>query len=133
MRGAMIPFSLLKASQAFKAAQPGEVLEIYGDPDTTLDLFKVLPKSAYALLFMEETQDGVTCRPTLSKKKSPEELHEAAGGIMKMKRRLPGQLRKAEKPPHRFIPWLGGIAGSGEDAPVTATPPRSASTDRGSR
>ena len=58
LRGAIIPFSLLKVSQVFKIIQPGEMLEILcSDPDTRIDLLKILPESAYELTLMEELEE----------------------------------------------------------------------------
>ena len=54
LRGAIIPFTLLKVSQAFRMIPAGDVLEVYwSDPDTPGDMFKILPPKAYDLISME--------------------------------------------------------------------------------
>ncbi len=61
LRGTMIPFSLLKASQIFKMINPGEVLEVLcSDPEVHEDLFKVLPAASYDLISMEALGDDQT-------------------------------------------------------------------------
>ena len=55
LRGAIVPFSLLKVIQELKLMDPGETLEVcWSDPDTPADLFKVLPDSSYELISLEE-------------------------------------------------------------------------------
>ena len=55
LRGAIIPFSLLKVIQALKVMDPGETLEVFwSDPDTPTDLFKVLPDSTYEMISLDE-------------------------------------------------------------------------------
>jgi TusA-related sulfurtransferase len=70
LRGAIVPFSLLKVIQAFKMMDPGETLEVcWSDPDTRADLFKVLPDSSYELISLEEMADeGPSYQLTLLKK-----------------------------------------------------------------
>jgi TusA-related sulfurtransferase len=70
LRGAIIPFSLLKVIQEFKMMDPGETLEIcWSDPETPADLFKVLPHSSYELISMEEMAgEGTSYQLTLVKK-----------------------------------------------------------------
>ena len=68
LRGAIIPFSLLKVSQVFKILKPGELLEIWcSDPDIRSDLFKILPESAYELTLMEELEEDYFYRIQLKK------------------------------------------------------------------
>ena len=68
LRGAIIPFSLLKVSQVFKILKPGELLEILcSDPDIRIDLFKILPESAYELTLMEELEEDFFYRIQLKK------------------------------------------------------------------
>ena len=68
LRGVIIPFSLLKASQVFKIIKPGELLEILcSDPDIQKDLFKILPHSSYELTFMEELEEDCFYRIQLKK------------------------------------------------------------------
>ena len=68
LRGAIIPFSLLKVSQVFKIIQPGEMLEILcSDPDTRIDLLKILPESAYELTLMKELEEDYFYRIQLKK------------------------------------------------------------------
>lgn len=58
LRGAIIPFTLLKVSQVFRAIQPGDIIEVFwSDPDTPADLFKILPESSFDLIVMEEMED----------------------------------------------------------------------------
>ncbi len=69
LRGAIIPFTLLKVSQAFKMINPGETLEVlWSDPETQNDLFKILPDSAYELILMEELEEDSTYRIRLTKR-----------------------------------------------------------------
>jgi len=68
LRGVIIPFSLLKASQVFKIVKPGELLEIVcSDPDIKKDLFKILPHSSYELTLMEELEEGCFYRIQIKK------------------------------------------------------------------
>jgi len=68
LRGVIIPFSLLKASQVFKIIKPGESLEIWcSDPDIQEDLFKILPHSDYELTLMEELEEDCSFRIQLKK------------------------------------------------------------------
>lgn len=68
LRGVIIPFSLLKASQFFKIIKPGESLEILcSDPDIQEDLFKILPNSSYELTLMEGLEDDCSFRIQLKK------------------------------------------------------------------
>ena len=68
LRGVIIPFSLLKASQVFKIIKPGELLEILcSDPDIQKDLFKILPHSAYELTLMEGLKEDGSFRIQLKK------------------------------------------------------------------
>ena len=69
LRGAIIPFTLLKVSQAFKMINPGEILEVlWSDPETQNDLFKILPDSSYELILMEMLEENTTYRIRLVKK-----------------------------------------------------------------
>ena len=78
LRGAIIPFSLLKVSQVFKIIKPGEQLEIlYSDPDTRGDLFKILPESSYELTLMEELEKDYFYRIQLKKVFKSGELKDA--------------------------------------------------------
>lgn len=72
LRGAIVPFSLLKVIQEFKQMDPGETLEVcWNDPDTPADLFKVLPDSSYELMGLEEvTDEEPSYRITLVKRQS---------------------------------------------------------------
>ena len=68
LRGVIIPFLLLKASQVFKIIKPGESLEIWcSDPDIQKDLFKILPHSDYELTLMEELKEDCFYRIQLKK------------------------------------------------------------------
>ncbi len=56
LRGAIIPFTVLKVSLAFRTIGVGDTLEVlWSDPDTAGDLFKVLPSASYDLVSMDET------------------------------------------------------------------------------
>jgi TusA-related sulfurtransferase len=70
LRGAIVPFSLLKVIKELKLMNPGEMLEVcWSDPDTPADLFKVLPDSSYELVSLEEmSDDEPSYRITLEKK-----------------------------------------------------------------
>jgi TusA-related sulfurtransferase len=70
LRGAIVPFSLLKVIQELKLMDTGETLEVFwSDPDAQADLFKVLPDSSYELISLEEmSDDEPTYRITLEKK-----------------------------------------------------------------
>ena len=70
LRGAIPPISLLKVSQVFREMKPLEVLEILcRDPDTRIDLFKVLPPSSYELIIMEELEEESSFRVQMKKSK----------------------------------------------------------------
>lgn len=79
LRGAIVPFSLLKVIREFKLMNPGETLEVFwSDPDTPADLFRVLPDSSYELEDLEQTQDGDSSyRMKLVKKQSQNLTKEA--------------------------------------------------------
>ena len=72
LRGAIVPFLLLKVIKELKLMNPGETLEVcWSDPDTPADLFKVLPDSSYELVSLEEmSDDEPSYRITLEKKQS---------------------------------------------------------------
>lgn len=71
LRGAIIPFSLLKVSQVFKIALPGEIIEVLcNDPGTQADLFKILPATSYELVMSEEMKEEATYRTAFKKKSS---------------------------------------------------------------
>ena len=58
LRETIPPLALLKAKKAFREMRPGDTLEILiGDPETRMDLFKVLSDVAYDLLCLEEVQE----------------------------------------------------------------------------
>ena len=58
LRGTIMPFSLLKISQALRGIEPGESLEVlWSDRDTPADLFKVLPHNAYELVGMDRVEE----------------------------------------------------------------------------
>ena len=68
LRGVIIPFSLLKASQVFKIIKPGELLVILcNDQSIQEDLLKILPHSAYELTLMEELEEDCSFRIILKK------------------------------------------------------------------
>ena len=56
LRGSMIPFTLLKISNAFRVLDKGAVIEILlGDSDLLDDLVKIIPEFAYELIEMEDS------------------------------------------------------------------------------
>ena len=58
LRGMIIPFVLLKASNAFKKIGTGETLKILlGDPDSMRDLLKILPPPSYELTAVKKIED----------------------------------------------------------------------------
>ncbi|MGD2272020.1 MAG: sulfurtransferase TusA family protein [Desulfobacterales bacterium] len=69
LRGAIVPFTLLKASQTFKMINPGDTLEILlGDEQTRNDLFKILPDSSYELILMDKLGKDLTYRIRIRKR-----------------------------------------------------------------
>ena len=72
LRGAIVPYSLLKVIQALKLMETGEILEVaWSDPDAPADLFKVLPDSSYELISLKETTGSLpSYRLKLVKKQS---------------------------------------------------------------
>ena len=55
LRGLLIPLSLLKVTQRFRALKPGETLEVlWREPESPQELFRVLPHAAYEVIAMEE-------------------------------------------------------------------------------
>jgi TusA-related sulfurtransferase len=55
LRGLLIPLSLLKVTQRFRALKPGETLEVlWREPESPQELFRVLPNAAYEVIAMEE-------------------------------------------------------------------------------
>ncbi len=68
LRGAIPPITLLKVSQVFREMKPHEILEILcRDPDTRVDLFKVLPPFSYELIIMEELEEESSFRVQMKK------------------------------------------------------------------
>ncbi len=58
-RNTFSSISLLKMTEIFSRMQPLQILEIQGsDPDTRIDLLKVLPESAYDVLDGGGSEDG---------------------------------------------------------------------------
>ena len=58
LRGTIMPFSLLKISQALRGIEPGDSLEVlWSNPETPADLFKVLPHDAYELVGMDRIKE----------------------------------------------------------------------------
>lgn len=59
LRETIGPLALLKAKKAFREMPPGDTLEILiGDPETRVDLFRVLSDDVHELLCKEEAQEG---------------------------------------------------------------------------
>ncbi len=70
LRGAIIPFTLLKVSQTFKMINPGETLEVLlCGAESRNDLFKILPDSSYELILMEKLREDFTYRIRLRKRR----------------------------------------------------------------
>ena len=58
LRETIHPLALLKAKKAFREMQPGDTLEILiGDPETRVDLFRVLTDDVYEVLCQEEVEE----------------------------------------------------------------------------
>jgi TusA-related sulfurtransferase len=58
LRGTIMPFSLLKISQALRSIEPGGALEVlWSDPGTPADLFKILPQNSYDLVGMDRVEE----------------------------------------------------------------------------
>ena len=54
LRGTLLPLSLLKVTQSFRALRPGETLEILlSEPESSQELFKVLPHASYEVTEMQ--------------------------------------------------------------------------------
>ena len=69
LRGAIPPISLLKVTQAFRKMKTNETLEILGrDPDTRMDIFKIIPDFAYEVIVVEETERGDSFRVQMKKR-----------------------------------------------------------------
>ncbi len=59
LRGIPTPVNLLKVTQAFREMGINKVLEIIGrDPDTRIDLIKVLPAAAYEMNILAESNSS---------------------------------------------------------------------------
>ena len=55
LRGLLIPLSLLKVTQSFRALKPGETLEVlWREPESPQELFRVLPHASYEVIEMQE-------------------------------------------------------------------------------
>jgi TusA-related sulfurtransferase len=55
LRNQIIPFCLLKASNAFKVLDKGEILEfLWSDPNSFADLLKILPSDSYELISVHD-------------------------------------------------------------------------------
>ena len=58
LRGSLMPFCLLKISQALRGIEPGDALEVlWSEPGTPADLFKVLPQNAYEVVGMDRVEE----------------------------------------------------------------------------
>lgn len=59
LRGFITPFTLLKVSNTFKGLTPGHVLEVlWSNPETSSDLFKILPAASVEVMAMEELEEA---------------------------------------------------------------------------
>ena len=77
LRGAIVPFSLLKVKRVLKLMDLGETLEVrWNDPDTSADLFKVLPASSYELVSFEELAEAEPSYRIKLVKKQAEEPYQ---------------------------------------------------------
>ena len=66
LRGIIAPVTLLKVTQTFRRINSGEILEILvKDPDTRMQIFRVLQTSHYQLMNIEE--ESSFCRICLRK------------------------------------------------------------------
>ncbi|MFZ0612824.1 MAG: sulfurtransferase TusA family protein [Desulfobacterales bacterium] len=80
LRGTIMPFSLLKISQALRGIEPGESLEVlWSDPDTPADLFKVLQNTAYELIGMDRLEEKDPYFRLVLLKRSASGCHEEDG------------------------------------------------------
>jgi TusA-related sulfurtransferase len=69
LRGLLIPFTLLKVSQAFREIKAGETLEVlWGEPQVPGELYKVLPEFSYEVVLTETLEPDCSCRVLLRKK-----------------------------------------------------------------
>ena len=69
LRGTIPPISLLKVTQVFREMKPNETLEILGrDPDTRVDMFKIIPDFAYDLIAIEESERDASYRVQMKKR-----------------------------------------------------------------
>ncbi len=69
LRGLLIPFTLLKVSQAFRELEAGETLEVlWGEPQVPGELYKVLPEFSYEVVLTETYEPDRSCRVLLKKK-----------------------------------------------------------------
>lgn len=51
----LVPLSLLKVTQSFRALKPGETLEVlWREPESQQELFRVLPHASYKVIEMKE-------------------------------------------------------------------------------
>ena len=59
LRDALIPFSLLQITNAFRRMGPGEVMEILADDaEIKTDLQRILPLAAYDIFFFSEANNA---------------------------------------------------------------------------
>ena len=50
----LLPLSLLKVTQSFRALKPGETLEVLlSEPESSQELLKVLPHASYKVIAMK--------------------------------------------------------------------------------
>jgi TusA-related sulfurtransferase len=55
LRGLLVPLSLLKVTQSFRALKPGETLEVlWREPESPQELFRVLPHASCEVIEMKE-------------------------------------------------------------------------------
>ena len=69
LRGAIPPITLLKVTKAFREMKPNETIEILGrDPDTRVDIFKIIPDFAYDLIVVEDMARDASYRVQMKKR-----------------------------------------------------------------
>ena len=74
LRGAIIPFSLLAASNHFREMKPGESMEVIAsDPEPIKDLKNILPEGRFSASEMQDSQGASKdFRVCVKKTRAPE-------------------------------------------------------------
>jgi len=96
LRGLLIPFTLLKVSQAFREIEAGETLEVlWGEPQVPVELYKVLPEFSYEVVLTETVEGDNSCRVLLRKRAyrpSRPPLMDPEGCLGERKKREKGEI-----------------------------------------